>query len=141
MCGGSASRTSSQFVKRALDTACAAIGLLLLSPALAVVRGRDSNVVAGTGLRYCRTRKAKNGCPFEMLKFRTMVDGADEMRAELAELNEAGPGLFKIAEDPRITGVGRLLRRTSMDELPRSLLREVLIGDMSLAGPRPSIPD
>jgi lipopolysaccharide/colanic/teichoic acid biosynthesis glycosyltransferase len=75
---------------------------------------------------------------FEMLKFRTMADGADGQKAKLRALNEAD-GLFKIAEDPRITRIGRLLRRTALDELPQLL--NVLRGDMSLVGPRPLVPE
>jgi lipopolysaccharide/colanic/teichoic acid biosynthesis glycosyltransferase len=73
-----------------------------------------------------------------MLKFRTMVDGADAMKNELRELNEAA-GLFKIEADPRITRVGRLLRRSSLDELPQ--LFNVMRGNMSLVGPRPLVAD
>jgi lipopolysaccharide/colanic/teichoic acid biosynthesis glycosyltransferase len=80
----------------------------------------------------------RDGKPFEMLKFRTMDLGADQLKAELQALNEAD-GLFKISEDPRITRVGKLLRHTSLDELPQ--LVNVLRGDMSLVGPRPLVHD
>jgi lipopolysaccharide/colanic/teichoic acid biosynthesis glycosyltransferase len=74
-----------------------------------------------------------------MLKFRTMVDGADAMKRHLRDANEADGGLFKIENDPRITRVGRLLRKTSLDELPQ--IFNVLRGDMSLVGPRPLVCD
>jgi lipopolysaccharide/colanic/teichoic acid biosynthesis glycosyltransferase len=74
-----------------------------------------------------------------MFKFRTMVVGADNMKPALAELNEMDGKMFKIADDPRVTRVGRLLRKTSIDELPQ--LFNVLRGEMSLVGPRPLIPD
>ena len=73
-----------------------------------------------------------------MVKFRTMLDGADSRKAELLELNEAD-GLFKIAEDPRLTRVGQFLRRSCLDELAQ--LVNVLRGEMSLIGPRPLVPD
>ena len=81
----------------------------------------------------------REGIPFEMFKFRTMVDGAEAQKAELAADNEAGGGLFKIKDDPRVTRVGRLLRRASLDELPQLL--NVLRGEMALVGPRPLVLD
>jgi lipopolysaccharide/colanic/teichoic acid biosynthesis glycosyltransferase len=77
--------------------------------------------------------------PFEMFKFRTMVDGADAHKKALRGRNEAKGGLFKIQNDPRVTRVGRLLRRTSLDELPQLL--NVLRGEMALVGPRPLVID
>ena len=83
-------------------------------------------------------RVGREGEPFRIFKFRTMVDGAERLKDELRELNEAD-GLFKITDDPRITRVGRLLRRTSLDELPQ--IFNVLLGQMSLVGPRPLVAD
>ena len=87
---------------------------------------------------FRQTRMGRDGNEFQMLKFRTMVFDADERKMELLEDNEAAP-LFKIADDPRATRVGRFLRRNSLDELPQ--LINVLRGDMSMVGPRPLIVD
>jgi len=81
-------------------------------------------------------RTGRDGTPFRMLKFRTMVRNAPELKAQLAHLNVLPPPDFKIPHDPRITRVGKLLRQTSLDELPQLL--NVLRGDMSLVGPRPT---
>jgi lipopolysaccharide/colanic/teichoic acid biosynthesis glycosyltransferase len=83
---------------------------------------------------FRQVRAGRRGQPFEMLKFRSMVDGADELKDELRHLNEA-EGLFKIADDPRITRVGRVLWRVHRDEVPQQI--NVLRGEMSLVGPRP----
>jgi lipopolysaccharide/colanic/teichoic acid biosynthesis glycosyltransferase len=87
---------------------------------------------------FRQTRVGRDSRPFTMLKFRTMVDGADALKDGLRAHNEAD-GLFKIAGDPRITRVGGFLRRTGIDELPQLL--NVLCGDMSLVGPRPLVVD
>jgi lipopolysaccharide/colanic/teichoic acid biosynthesis glycosyltransferase len=113
------------------------MGLLVFAPLLtlvAVAVGLDSR---GPVL-FRQRRVGIDGEEFEMFKFRTMVDGADVSKADLLELNEAR-GLFKIAEDPRLTRVGRLIRPSFIDELPQ--LINVLKGDMSLVGPRPLVPD
>ncbi len=128
---------SSRAMKRALDLAGAAVGLIVLSPlfaAIAVAVRLDSDGPAF----YRQRRVGQDGRSFMVIKFRTMVLGAHEMRAQLASANEAD-GLFKIAEDPRITRVGRILRRLSLDELPQ--LVNVLRGEMSLVGPRPLVVD
>jgi len=87
---------------------------------------------------YRQIRCGLDGKPFLFLKLRTMVQGADEMRKDVSHLNEADEPIFKISSDPRVTPVGRFLRRTSIDELPQ--LFNVLRGDMSLVGPRPPLP-
>jgi lipopolysaccharide/colanic/teichoic acid biosynthesis glycosyltransferase len=120
-----------------MDIAGAAVGLLVLAPlfALAAVAIRlDSD----GPVFFRQLRIGRDGKPFEMLKFRSMVDGADRQREALAHLNETD-GVFKVRDDPRITRVGRLLRRASVDELPQ--LINVLRGDMSLVGPRPLVVD
>ena len=87
---------------------------------------------------FRQDRIGRDGKPFQMLKFRTMVQDADEHKDELRHFNQA-EGLFKIAKDPRITRVGSLLRRMSLDELPQLL--NVMRGEMSLVGPRPLVID
>jgi exopolysaccharide biosynthesis polyprenyl glycosylphosphotransferase len=126
---------SSRVLKRSMDLVGACFGLLLLAPMMAAIALAVRFSSPGPVL-FRQRRIGQNGEPFEMLKFRTMVDGAEEMKAELRHLNEAD-GLFKIAEDPRTTRVGRLLRRSSLDELPQ--LINVLRGEMSLVGPRPLV--
>jgi lipopolysaccharide/colanic/teichoic acid biosynthesis glycosyltransferase len=86
---------------------------------------------------FRQRRIGRDGRAFDILKFRSMVAGAERQQSQLLALNEAD-GLFKMAEDPRITRVGRFLRRTSLDELPQLL--NVLRGEMSLVGPRPLVP-
>ena len=93
----------------------------------------------GGGVLYAQTRCGLNGRRFTLYKFRTMVEGAEERQQELLHLNEMDGPVFKLAKDPRVTTLGRFLRRFSLDELPQ--LWNVLCGDMSLVGPRPPIPD
>ena len=132
------SRTrSSLLLKRTIDIAGAGAGLLVLSPLLLVIAVAVRITSRGPVL-FKQLRIGRDNKPFQMLKFRTMVDGADELKQSLIHLNEADGPMFKIADDPRITRVGRLLRRTSLDELPQ--LWNVLRGEMSLVGPRPLVP-
>lgn len=123
--------------KRAFDVFASALGLLVLSPvliAIAVAVRLDS---PGSAL-YAQTRTGRGGEPFRMLKFRSMVTGADTMTGQLAHLDQGSGPMFKIQQDPRVTRVGRVLRRWSLDELPQ--LINVFRGDMSLVGPRPALP-
>jgi exopolysaccharide biosynthesis polyprenyl glycosylphosphotransferase len=129
--------TASRRVKRAFDVAGSALCLVLLAPLLLSIAAAIKLTSPGPML-FRQTRVGRDGQPFEMLKFRTMYDGADAQKRELSSLNEAD-GLFKIADDPRITRVGRLLRKTALDELPQ--LYNVLRGQMSLVGPRPLVLD
>lgn len=128
---------SARLIKRAMDLVGALVGLTLLAPlvaGLAILIKLDS---PGPVL-FRQVRTGRDGRRFQILKFRTMVDGADAQKAQLTEHNEA-VGLFKIADDPRITRLGGLLRKTSLDELPQ--LWNVIRGDMSLVGPRPLVED
>jgi exopolysaccharide biosynthesis polyprenyl glycosylphosphotransferase len=126
---------SSWALKRSFDLLLSLVGLVGLAPLLAVIALAIRLDSKGPAL-YSQTRVGRRGEPFRMLKFRTMVVGADEHKAELQHLNGAD-GLFKIADDPRVTRVGRFLRRTALDELPQ--LVNVLRGQMSLVGPRPLV--
>ena len=129
---------SSLAVKRAIDVAGATIGLVVLAPALALIALAVRLDSPGSVL-FGQRRIGRGEEPFRMFKFRTMVRDADRMKADLAHLNEAELPMFKIRDDPRITRVGRFLRRTSLDELPQ--LFNVLRGEMSLVGPRPLVPE
>lgn len=128
---------SSRILKRGLDCAAAVAGLVALAPTLVVIAISIKLSSAGPVL-FRQTRIGRGGEAFTMLKFRTMMDGADAQKEALQEANEAS-GLFKIADDPRQTPVGRFLRRASLDELPQ--LINVLRGEMSLVGPRPLVPE
>jgi lipopolysaccharide/colanic/teichoic acid biosynthesis glycosyltransferase len=123
-------------LKRAVDVAAAATGLALLSPLLAFVALRIRMTSPGPIL-FRQPRAGMDGEAFELLKFRTMVDGADQMREELRANDDrlAATKMLKLREDPRVTPFGVTLRRWSIDELPQ--LWNVVRGDMSLVGPRP----
>ena len=90
------------------------------------------------GIIFRQNRVGENGRIFEMLKFRTMVPGAEELRGQVETINSRGDLVHKTLDDPRVTRIGRILRRTSLDELPQTI--NVLKGDMSLVGPRPELP-
>ena len=128
---------SSWLLKRSSDVVASGLLLVVLLPLMATI-ALAIKLQSGGPVLFRQVRVGRHGQRFEMLKFRTMVLDAAERKAELEHLNEA-VGLFKIADDPRLTRVGRLLRRTSLDELPQLL--NVLRGDMSLVGPRPLIVD
>ena len=111
--------------------------MLVLAPVAAVIAILVARSSRGSIL-FRQTRVGLHGRTFQMVKFRTMVSDAEERLAELAERNEIKGPAFKIERDPRITRVGRVLRRTSLDELPQ--LWNVLHGEMSLVGHRPPLP-
>lgn len=123
-------------LKRALDVAVAALGLLVSSPLLAAIALAVKLSSPGPALYRWRVM-GEGGRPFVGYKFRTMVANADELRTQLQANNEMSGPVFKMRNDPRITPLGRFLRRTSLDELPQ--LWSVLKGDMSLVGPRPPL--
>jgi lipopolysaccharide/colanic/teichoic acid biosynthesis glycosyltransferase len=124
-------------VKRGLDIVGSAVGLVLLSPLIIgtaiVLRVRE-----GPPVFFRQTRVGLQGRPFTIYKFRTMIPDAEEQLDDIWHLNERSGVAFKATDDPRITGVGSFLRRTSIDELPQ--LWNVLTGSMSLVGPRPPLP-
>ena len=125
-------------VKRLMDITASAAALILLAPLIAVIAAAIKLGSPGPVL-FSQIRLGCNGRPFRFVKFRSMTVGADDLRDELAALNEVSGPVFKMRADPRITRVGRFLRRTSLDELPQ--LWHVLRGEMSLVGPRPPIPE
>jgi exopolysaccharide biosynthesis polyprenyl glycosylphosphotransferase len=128
---------SSFAVKRLMDVAGALAGIVLLAPLGALV-ALAIRLDSPGPVFFRQPRVGRSGRAFSMIKFRSMVDGADAQRAALLGRNETA-GLFKLSADPRVTRVGRWLRRTSLDELPQ--LINVLRGEMSLVGPRPLVLD
>lgn len=125
------------FLKRTGDVIVAAFALVLLFPVLVAIAAAIRITSPGDVL-FRQTRCGLGGRRFTLYKFRSMVNNAEQLRAELHQLNESDGPVFKISDDPRITPVGRLLRRFSLDELPQ--LWNILRGDMSFVGPRPAIP-
>ncbi|EGW37809.1 sugar transferase [Desulfosporosinus sp. OT] len=127
-----------ELTKRAMDVIIAGLGLIIISPillaiAIAIKISSDGPIFFG------QERVGLNGRTFKMYKFRSMVVNAEELKAKLAHLNEMSGPVFKISNDPRVTTVGRFLRKTSLDELPQ--LWNVFLGSMSLVGPRPPLPN
>jgi exopolysaccharide biosynthesis polyprenyl glycosylphosphotransferase len=123
-------------LKSFLDRLGAALGLLLLSPAFFAVAAAIWFADGGPPF-FCQTRIGSGGREFRIVKFRTMVIDAEAHKPALMDRNECDGALFKIADDPRTTPIGRVLRRYSIDELPQ--LINVLRGEMSLVGPRPPL--
>ena len=125
---------STMALKRALDLAGAAIALTLLAPVF-VVTAIAIKLDERGPVFYRQTRAGRHGKPFRMIKFRSMSNDAEERLAELIAIDRLDPPVFKVRADPRVTRVGRFIRRFSIDELPQ--LINVLRGEMSLVGPRP----
>jgi lipopolysaccharide/colanic/teichoic acid biosynthesis glycosyltransferase len=121
-------------IKRMIDIICSAIGLVAVAPFMAVIAAFIKLDSRGP-VFYCAPRAGKMGRSFVCFKFRTMINDANAMKAGLRSQNERAGPFFKIAHDPRVTRLGKILRRYSLDELPQ--LWNVLIGEMSLVGPRP----
>jgi exopolysaccharide biosynthesis polyprenyl glycosylphosphotransferase len=121
-------------LKRIFDVAVALVALVATLP-LYLLAGLATLVDSGLPIFFRQTRGGQDGRPFQMLKFRTMVRDAEAMLPELVRFDELADPMFKLRADPRVTRVGRLLRRISIDELPQ--LINVLRGDMSIVGPRP----
>ena len=124
--------------KRAIDIFGSLVGLLLLSPVFAAIAMAVKLTSPGP-VFFTQVRVGRYGRHFKFYKFRSMYVDAEARKAELMSKNESKDGvIFKMKDDPRITKVGKFLRRTSLDELPQ--LWNVFIGDMSLVGPRPPVP-
>lgn len=124
--------------KRAIDVTVSVLLLPVLIPLGALI-GVAIKLDSDGPVFYNHRRIGKDGVPFTMYKFRSMRKDAEELRKNLGALNEAEGPVFKIKKDPRITRVGAVLRKTSLDELPQVL--NVLLGVMSLVGPRPPLPN
>lgn len=124
-------------LKRLFDVTVSAVGLIFISPVLLVTAAAVKLDSPGPVI-FKQKRVGKNGKTFDFYKFRSMVADAERLRAELAAANEADGPVFKIRDDPRVTRVGRFIRKYSIDELPQ--LFNVIKGDMSLVGPRPPLP-
>ena len=126
-----------EFTKRVIDILASLAALILLSPIMIIIMFLIKLDSRGPVI-FSQERVGKNGKIFKMYKFRSMVTNAEELLKELKSKNEMSGPMFKIKHDPRVTSIGRFIRRTSLDELPQ--LVNVLKGDMSLVGPRPNLP-
>ena len=124
-------------LKRLFDIIASASGLIILSPLFLFLILKIRHEDGGPAF-YSQERIGKNGKPFKMYKFRSMVVNADKLLDQLEDQNEVEGAMFKMKDDPRITKIGHTIRKYSLDELPQ--LWNVLIGDMSLVGPRPPLP-
>lgn len=129
--------TTYKISKRLLDIICSLLGLIMLSPILLVVSILIKLESKGAVI-FSQARVGLNGKEFKMYKFRSMVQNAEELKDKLAQKNEMSGPMFKMKDDPRITKVGKFIRKTSIDEIPQ--LINILKGEMSLVGPRPSLP-
>lgn len=126
------------FFKRAFDIATSLLAIILLSPFLLLISLFIFIDDPHGSPIFVQKRVGRNGKIFRFYKFRSMIVNAEELLSELQDKNEKDGPVFKIKNDPRVTGIGRFLRRTSLDELPQ--LFNILKGDMSFVGPRPALP-
>ncbi|MCU4683204.1 sugar transferase [Lactiplantibacillus paraplantarum] len=127
-----------RFVKRSFDIFASLMGLILLSPLFLIVAIAIKVDDPRGKVFYSQTRLGRGEKPFRMFKFRSMVSNADKLVVQLTEENEVSGAMFKMKEDPRVTQVGKFIRKYSIDELPQ--LINVMMGSMSLVGPRPPLP-
>ncbi len=127
-----------RIAKRLFDIAASACGLVILSPFIILIALIIYIDDPHGSPFYCQDRVGLDGRVFKFWKFRSMVVGADKMLNELKDQNEKDGPVFKMKDDPRVTRIGKFIRKTSIDELPQ--LWNVLKGDMSLVGPRPPLP-
>ncbi|ALA53340.1 sugar transferase [Shouchella clausii] len=126
------------FIKRTLDIVASLIGMVVLFPSLVLVALLIKIEDPKGPIFFKQTRVGKDGKQFSMYKFRSMVSNAEDLLEDLLDNNEVSGLMFKMKDDPRVTKVGKFIRKTSIDELPQLL--NVLKGDMSLVGPRPPLP-
>jgi exopolysaccharide biosynthesis polyprenyl glycosylphosphotransferase len=125
------------FAKRTLDLILSLMGVICVSPVFLIV-GLIIKLDSRGPIIFSQKRIGKDGKEFNMYKFRSMVINAEELKKKLIDKNEVSGPMFKMKDDPRITKIGKFIRKTSIDELPQ--LINVLKGEMSLVGPRPSLP-
>jgi len=135
---GSLKTTAYLFNKRVFDIVASFFGLVILLPLLIIISIAIRLESPGRAI-YAQKRVGKNGRVFTFYKFRSMVNDAELKQIELLEQNEMDGPVFKMTDDPRVTKVGKFIRRTSIDELPQ--LFNILKGDMTFVGPRPPLPD
>ena len=130
------SKTGYEVMKRVFDFVCSLVAIIVLSPLMLAV-GIAIKIEDGDPVIFTQTRIGKDGKPFKMYKFRSMWKNAEKYQSKLEDQNEADGPVFKIEDDPRITKVGKFIRRYSIDELAQ--LFNIIKGDMSIVGPRPPL--
>lgn len=127
-----------RFVKRVFDFVASLLGLIILSPLFLIIAIAIKAEDPKGSVFYSQTRLGRGETPFKMYKFRSMVSNADQLLEELLKNNEIDGAMFKMQDNPRVTKIGKFIRKYSIDELPQLL--NVLQGSMSLVGPRPPLP-